>query len=98
MTAALRIVGYWDRFAGYMDAVQPDLSVKKNVNTGDRTGVRAAVTISPDESLTITPRVLYQKATSDGWNRTDVYNILGNPFTTTRPAVTLGERQQFTQL
>ena len=28
----------------------------------------------------------------------DAYNILANPFTTTRPAVTLGERQQFTQI
>ena len=34
----------------------------------------------------------------DGWNRIDDFNILANPFTTTRPAVTLGERQQFTQL
>ena len=34
----------------------------------------------------------------DGWNRIDAYNILANPFTTTRPAVTLGERQQFTQI
>src|SRR6267142_1729356 len=33
-----------------------------------------------------------------GWNRIDVFNILANPFTTTRPAVTLGERRQFTQL
>ena len=33
----------------------------------------------------------------DGWNRIDAFNILGNPFTTTRPAVTLGEREQFTQ-
>ena len=97
-SAALRIVGYWDRYAGYMDAVQPDLSVKKNVNTGDRTGVRAAVTFAPDESLTITPRVLYQKVQSDGWNRTDVYNILANPYTTTRPAVTLGDHKLFTQI
>jgi len=34
----------------------------------------------------------------DGWNRIDVFNILANPFTTTRPAVTLGDRRQFTQL
>ena len=34
----------------------------------------------------------------DGWNRIDAYNILANPFTTTRPAVTLEERQQFTQI
>jgi iron complex outermembrane receptor protein len=34
----------------------------------------------------------------NGWNRVDTFNILANPFTTTRPSVTLGERQQFTQL
>ncbi len=34
----------------------------------------------------------------DGWNRIDDFNILANPFTTTRPAVNLGEREQFTQL
>ena len=34
----------------------------------------------------------------NGWNRIDAFNILANPFTTTRPAVTLGEREQFTQL
>ena len=97
-TAALRLVGYYDRFGGYTDAVQPDLSIKKNVNTGDRTGVRAAVEIAPNDRLTITPRAVYQKVTMDGWNRTDLYNILGNPFTTTRPAVNLGERQIFTQI
>jgi iron complex outermembrane receptor protein len=96
--AALRIVGYFDRLAGYTDAVQPDLSVKKNVNTGDRTGVRAAVELAPDDRLTITPRFVYQNVKMDGWNRFDAYNILANPFTTTRPAVTLGEREIFTQI
>jgi iron complex outermembrane receptor protein len=97
-TAALRIVGYFDRIAGYMDAVQPDLSVDEDVNSGDRTGVRAAIQISPNDQLSITPRLLYQKVEMDGWNRIDVYNILANPFTTTRPAVTLGERELFTQI
>jgi iron complex outermembrane receptor protein len=81
-----------------MDAVQPDLSVDKNVNTGDRFGVRAAVLIAPDDSLSITPRFVYQKVKTNGWNRIDIYNILANPYTTTRPAVTLGERQLFTQI
>jgi iron complex outermembrane recepter protein len=35
---------------------------------------------------------------TDGWNRVDDYNILANPFTTTRPAVNLGEREEFAQL
>jgi iron complex outermembrane receptor protein len=34
----------------------------------------------------------------DGWNRIDIYNILANPFTTTRPAVTLGDRKLFLQI
>ena len=34
----------------------------------------------------------------DGWNRIDAFNILANPYTTTRPAVPLGERQLFTQI
>jgi iron complex outermembrane receptor protein len=97
-TAALRVVGYYTRLAGYIDAVQPDQSVNEDVNSGDRTGVRAAVKIAPSENFSITPRLLYQKVETDGWNRVDVYNILGNPFTTTRPAVTLGEREQFTQI
>ena len=96
--AALRVVEYYDRFGGYMDAVQPTLSVKKDVNTGDRAGVRAAIEIAPSDDLTITPRIVYQKVSMDGWNRIDVFNILANPYTTTRPKVTLGDREQFTQI
>jgi hypothetical protein len=40
--AALRVAGYYNRLAGYIDAVQPDLSVNEDVNTGYRSGVRAA--------------------------------------------------------
>jgi iron complex outermembrane receptor protein len=97
-TAALRVSAFYNRLAGYMDAVQPNLSVKEHVNTGDRTGVRLAVRIAPNERLSITPRFVYQRVTADGWNRIDVFNILGNPYTTTRPAVNLGPRQQFTQI
>jgi iron complex outermembrane recepter protein len=96
--AALRAASYFDRYSGYIDAVQPDLSVKSNVNDGYRSGVRAAVRFDPDPKLTITPRVVYQRVDVSGWNRNDIYNILANPYTTTRPAVTLGPREQFTQL
>ena len=96
--AAMRLVGYYDHFAGYMDAVQPDFSVDSNVNTGQRAGVRAAFEISPTDELSITPRFMYQKAESNGWNRIDAYNILANPFTTTRPPVELGPRELFTQV
>jgi iron complex outermembrane receptor protein len=97
-SAALRVSAYYNRLAGYMDAVQPDHSVKEDVNTGDRFGVRAAVRIAPNDRLTITPRFFYQKVEMDGWNRIDDFNILANPYTTTRPPVQLGERQLFTQI
>jgi iron complex outermembrane receptor protein len=97
-TAAVRAVGYYNRIAGYIDAVRPDLSVDKDVNGGNRYGGRAAVTFAPNDRLAITPRVVYQKVDMDGWNRIDEFNILANPFTTTRPPVTLGDRKQFTQL
>ena len=96
--AALRVVSYYDRIAGFIDAIQPDLSVRENVNDGFRTGFRAAARITPTPQLAITPRIVYQHVGTDGWNRRDDYNILANPFTTTRPAVTLGGRSQFTQL
>ncbi|MGA7992918.1 MAG: TonB-dependent receptor [Thermoanaerobaculia bacterium] len=96
--AALRTAVYYDHTPGYINAVQPDLSVKNNLNGGDRMGFRAALLIAPSDGVTITPRLVYQRATSDGWNRTDVFNILGNPYTTTRPKVLLGDREQFTQI
>ncbi len=96
-TAALRIAASYTSYGGYMDAVQPDLSVREDVNSGDRIGVRLAIRSQPNDRLTITPRIIYQEINMDGWNRIDDSNILATPFTTTRPAVTLGERQQFTQ-
>ena len=95
---AARVAVYHNQLGGYMDAVQPDLSVDENLNTGRRTGVRAALRFDPTERFTIVPRLVYQAVRADGWNRNDAYNILANPFTTSRPAVTLGERQLFTQI
>ena len=43
------------------------------------------------------PARLYQEVETDGWNREDAFNILANPYTTTRPAVDLDEREQFIQ-
>lgn len=97
-TAAARVAGYYNRIGGYMDAVQPDLRVRENVNSGARAGVRAAVRIEAGERFTLTPQLVFQRVEMDGWNRIDAFNILANPYTTTRPAVTLGERQLFTQI
>lgn len=96
--AAGRIAGYYNRMGGYMDAVQPGLSVKENINTSDRSGVRAALRMSPTARFSLTPRIIYQAVNADGWNRHDEYNILANPFTTSRPAITLGPRELFTQI
>lgn len=95
--AALRVTAWSTAFGGFMDAVQPDLRVDRDVNGGRRTGGRVALLVAPNDRLSITPRVIYQDVSMDGWNRIDAYNILANPYTTTRPAVTLGERQLFTQ-
>lgn len=104
-TVALRGVGYYNRLAGWMEAVHPQgflkpgaFTFEKNVNTGDREGARFALEIAPDENLTITPRLVYQKVAMEGWNRVDEYNILDNPFTTTRPSSPLGGNRLFTQL
>ena len=97
-TTAMRFAGYYTRYGGFIDAVQPNLSVKKDVNSGSRTGARLSFLFKPDDKLSITPRILYQKMDIDGWNRVDLFNILANPYTTTRPKVTLGDHRQFTQL
>ncbi|HEX4628746.1 MAG TPA: carboxypeptidase regulatory-like domain-containing protein, partial [Gemmatimonadales bacterium] len=96
--AAFRVVGYSNRLGGWMDAVQPNGNVNKAVNGGEHTGVRAAFRIVPSGRFSITPRVVYQDVRMDGWNRIDAFNILANPFTSTRPKVTLGPRQLFTQI
>ncbi len=97
-SAAMRVAAYYSKFDGFIDAVQPDLSTREDVNDGDRVGVRWAFRLEPNDRLTITPRLVYQEVNYDGWNREDAYNILANPFTTSRPAVDLGEYGQFTQL
>ena len=94
-TAAVRAVGYYTRYAGFIDALQEDGSVKKNVNDGYRAGGRVALTWKPVEALTLTPRVIYQEIKTNGFNREDKYNLFANPFTTTRPPVTLQDREQF---
>ena len=95
-TAALRVTAYYTGYGGYMDAVQPSGKIQ-DVNSGSRAGARIALRAQPNDNFTITPRLVYQKLDMNGWNRIDIYNILANPFTTTRPQVRLGEREQFTQ-
>ena len=96
--SALRIAAYYDKLPGWIDSHQPDGSLKKDVNGGERYGGRIAWRWEPTEELTITPRLVYQKVEVDGYNREDFYNILGNEYTTTRPNVSFGENEQYTQL
>ena len=95
--AAMRAVGYYTRYGGYIDAVMPGGKESEDVNDGDRLGARVAFRFEPNDRLTITPRILYQTIEMNGWNRIDDFNILANPFTTTRPKVTLGDRNHFIQ-
>ena len=95
--AAARVAAYYTHTGGYIDAIQPNLSINDNVNDSDRYGLRAALKWVASDRLTITPRFVYQKVTANGFNRFDAYNILGNPFTTTRPDVDIEEDEQFTQ-
>ena len=90
-TAALRAVGYGTHYAGFIDAVGP--ASGKNVNDGRRVGGRVALLWEPTPELKLTPRVLYQEIRSNGFNREDVYNILGNENTT--PQFILDDREQY---
>jgi iron complex outermembrane receptor protein len=92
---AVRAVGYYTRYGGFIDALGEGGTIKHNVNDGERYGGRLSVLFKPTENISITPRVVYQKVTVDGFNRQEAYNLFANPFTTTRPAIQLGERQQY---
>lgn len=96
-TAALRVVAYYDKLPGWIDAHQPDGSLKEDVNDGTRSGGRIAMRFEPNDKLTITPRLVYQKVEVDGYNRQDFFNILANEYTTTRPNVTFDDHEQYTQ-
>ena len=94
-TAAIRAVAYFTRFGGFIDALREGGGVDEDVNDGTRVGGRISLRWEPAPNITITPRFLYQEIRADGFNRQEVYNLYANPFTTTRPAVTFDEREQF---
>lgn len=96
-TAAMRLVGYYNEQAGFIDSYYPGRGIREDVNSGEKSGARLAVLIQPSDTISITPRIVYQKLETDGYPRIDVYNILGNPFTTTELPVNPGERGQVTQ-
>jgi iron complex outermembrane receptor protein len=91
---AVRIVGYHTEYAGFIDALRPG-GVDEDVNNGRRTGARISLLMQPTADISVTPRLVYQKVRANGFNRQEEYNLYANRFTTTRPAVTFEERQQF---
>ena len=96
-TAAVRVVGYYDALPGWIDAYGPNHTVDRAANTGNKEGGRVAFVWKPNAALTITPRFVYQRLYTDGFPRSDYYNILGNAYTTTQPAVNLGSYGQYRQ-
>ena len=90
---AARAVGYYSKYGGFIDAIGP--AGGENVNDGERYGGRLAIRVDSGTGFSLTPRVVYQKVTANGFNRQDIYNLFANPFTTTRPPVQLGEREQY---
>src|SRR3712207_3808457 len=89
-----RAVGYFTRYGGFVDNLGPG-GGRKNVNDGSRAGGRFALLIEPTPDIRIVPRILYQEVRADGFNRQEVFNLYANPFTTTRPKVAFGKRQQY---
>ncbi|WP_286829527.1 MULTISPECIES: TonB-dependent receptor [Kordiimonas] len=99
-TIAVRAVAYHTEYGGFIDAIREGGSIDKNVNSGNRTGGRFALTFKPSDSVTFTPRIVYQEIDMNGFNRQEVFNLYANPFTDAsvaggRAPVTFDERQQF---
>ena len=92
---AVRAVGYYTEYGGYIDALRSNLTTDRNVNSGSRAGGRISVLLKPTETLTITPRIVYQEVRADGFNREEKFNLFANPFTTTRGRVTFPDRVQY---
>lgn len=91
--AAVRAVGYFTRYGGFIDAIGP--AAGNNINDGERYGGRIALTLEPVDAVSITPRVVYQKIKVDGFNRQEFYSLYANSFTTSRPKIAFDERQQY---
>lgn len=91
--AAMRAVGYYTKYAGFINAIGP--AAGEDVNNGERYGGRIAITFEPSDGVKITPRVIFQKIDANGFNRQEIFNLYGNRFTTTRPQVTFKEHEQY---
>ncbi|MFN3389191.1 MAG: TonB-dependent receptor [Allosphingosinicella sp.] len=94
-TLAVRAVAYHQQYGGFVDALGEGGARDEDVNTGSRTGGRIALLFQPTPDIRITPRIVYQEVEADGFNRQEAFNLFANPFTTTRPAIQLGKREQY---
>ncbi len=98
-TAAIRMVAYGTKYAGFIDALRETGGTTEDINDGRRFGGRLALLFKPTDSISITPRIVYQNIDMDGFNRDEVFNLFANPHTESngtpsRPPVQLGKRQQ----
>lgn len=81
--AALRVVGFYQRDAGYIDnvpgtrtfstgqTINNNAFVEKNYNEVETYGGRAALKVDLDENWTISPTVMYQESKSQGFFGSD---------------------------
>jgi len=95
-TLAARAVAYYTKYAGFIDAIGP--AGGDNVNDGKRYGGRLAILWEPNDRTSITPRVVYQKISTDGFNREEHYNFYFNQFTTPPHPDGPGKRTQYLKL
>lgn len=93
--AALRLVGYHTNFGGFIDALGEGGTRSEDVNSGSRSGFRAALGIELSDNVYVQPRIIYQDVSADGFDRQERFNLYANPFTTTRPAIEMGPREQY---
>jgi iron complex outermembrane recepter protein len=75
-SAALRVVGYGEKFGGFIDAIGP--AAGKDVNDGRRWGFRASLKAEVAPGMTLTPRVVHQDVKANGFNRQEHYNLYYN--------------------
>ncbi|WP_345777672.1 TonB-dependent receptor [Sphingomicrobium clamense] len=87
--AAGRFVGYFTHFPGFIDDVGP--AGRKSTNDGQRIGGRMSFLLEPTEGLNLTPRIVYQDISTNGFNRQDDFIIFDNQFT----GGGLREREQY---
>ncbi|CDO34494.1 TonB-dependent receptor [Novosphingobium sp. KN65.2] len=93
-TAAIRLVGYAEHYAGFVDAIGP--AAGKNINDGNRYGGRASVLWEPSPGIKVTPRIIYQDIKTNGFNREDTYHLYYNPLIDASQI--LPERTQYLKL